>query len=87
MTSPNDLEKLREEIARVLVEAEGEDPDAFHEKAAYESGYCLPDHAIPLWRQKPYFATAKAILAIPAIAERLRLVPVGPMVVRGSEPA
>lgn len=53
---------MREKIARALVEADGENPDAYHPKAAYEGGHALPDHAIPLWRQAETSRRVRAVL-------------------------
>jgi hypothetical protein len=65
-------EEMIEKVARALVEADGEEPDAFHTSVDYESDLCLQDHAIPLWRQRPYYEYAKAAVAAYNPNERLR---------------
>lgn len=52
-----------ERVARAICIADGEDPDAFHTREERESGLCLTDHAIPLWRQADYMRRAKAAIA------------------------
>jgi hypothetical protein len=64
-------EEMIEKVARALVEADGEEPDAFHTSVDYESDLCLQDHAIPLWRQRPYYEYAKAAVAAYNPNERL----------------
>jgi len=57
-------------LVRAAIKAGGENPDAYHTKAAYGSGAALADHAIPLWRQQHYRRPIKVIIAeIRAIAE------------------